>query len=218
MSQWQSEKQTVLNAARKMLEKGLVTGSSGNVSLRLADSSGRELMAITPSSRSYNTLIVDDIQVIDFNGRHIEGNLTPSIEATLHVGIYRALKNTNAVIHTHSIYASAAAVAGLEIPPILDDQVAFLGGGLKLAAHALSGSREQVDNIVDPLKDSSGVLMANHGAIGIGRTLEAAFDACELIEKTARIFIVALAAGKVNRLPDESIATLRAVYDKNNPH
>jgi L-fuculose-phosphate aldolase len=216
MSKWQSEKQEVLRAALKMLEKGLVVGSSGNVSLRLPDPGGRGLLAITPSSRPYDTLTVDDIQVVDFNGQHVEGSLTPSIETPLHIGIYQARNAVNAVIHTHSIYASAVAVAGLEIPPILDDQVAYLGGEIKLAGHALSGSNEQVAGIVTALGARSSVLMANHGAVGTGRTMDAAFTACELIEKTARIFLLALAAGKVNRLPDKSIAVLKAMYEKNN--
>ncbi len=216
MSKWQSEKRAVLDAARKMLDKGLVVGSSGNVSIRLPVSGRRELLAITPSSMPYETLTVDDIQIVDFNGQKVEGTLLPSIETPLHRGIYRARKNVNAVIHTHSIYASAVAVAGREIPPVLDDQVAFLGGEIKLAVHALSGSDEQVTGIVAALGGRGGVLMANHGAIGVGRTMDIAFNACELIEKTSRIFLLALSAGKINRLPDNSLAALIAIYDKNN--
>jgi L-fuculose-phosphate aldolase len=217
MSAWQSEKQAVLDAARKMLEKGLVVGSSGNVSQRLPVAGGRDLIAITPSSRPYDTLTADDIQVIDFDGRHIEGSLAPSIETPLHIGIYRARRNVNAVIHHHSVHASAVAVAGLEIPSILEDQVAFLGGEITLAGHAESGSREQVDGIVAALGDRSGVLLANHGAVGTGRTMADAFTSCELIEKTARVYLLALAAGNVNRLSPPAVAALRAIYDSLNP-
>jgi len=214
VNKWQEEKKIVLEAAQKMLEKGLVVGTAGNVSLRLPSEGGRELLAITPSSRYYDVLSVDDIQVIDFEAKPVEGNLPPSAETMLHIGIYQARKNINAIIHTHSVFASAIAVAGLDIPAILDDQVAFLGGEIKLAEHALSGSQEQVANVLIALEDRNAVLLPNHGAVGIGRTVREAFTACELIEKTAKIYLLALSTGKVNLLPAEAMEAEKALYDR----
>jgi L-fuculose-phosphate aldolase len=214
MSQWREARKTVLEAARKISKKGLVVGTSGNISLRLSPEGERQLLAITPTSRRYDSLKVDDIQIVDFDGQKVAGNLQPSIETPLHIGIYRARKNVNAVIHTHSVFASAAAVAGLDIPPILDDQMAFLGGEIKLAGHALSGTPEQVANVIAALGDRSAVLLPNHGAVGTGLTMRDAFTACELIEKTARIYLLALAAGKVNQLPVKAQQIEKALYDK----
>ena len=214
MSQWREEKKIVLEAAQKMLEKGLVVGTAGNVSLRLPPEGGRQLLAITPSSRYYDSLSVDDIQVINFEAKTIEGDLPPSIETMLHIGIYQARKNINAVIHTHSVFASAISVAGLDIPAILDDQVAFLGGEIKLAKHALTGSQEQVANVLAALEDRSAVLLPNHGAVGTGRTVRDAFTASELIEKTAKIYWLALATGKVNHLPPEALEAEKALYNR----
>jgi L-fuculose-phosphate aldolase len=214
LSQWLNEKNSVLETARKMLEKGLVTGTAGNVSLRLPPEGGRQLLAITPSSRYYDSLGVDDIQIISFEEKTIEGDLPPSVETKLHIGIYRARKNVNAVIHTHSVFASAVSVAGLDIPAILEDQIAFLGGEIKLSRHALAGSREQVSNVVAALEDRSAVLIPNHGAVGTGRTMRDAFTACELIEKTARIYLMALSAGKVNPLPTDALEADRLLYRK----
>ncbi|MCK4274750.1 MAG: class II aldolase/adducin family protein [Dehalococcoidales bacterium] len=214
MGQWRQEKKIVLEAAQKMLEKGLVVGTAGNISLRLPPEGERQLLAITPSARHYDLLGADDIQIVDFNGQTVEGNLPPSMETMLHIGIYRARKNVNAVIHTHSVFASAVSVTGRDIPPILDDQIAFLGGGIKLARHTLSGSREQVANVVAALGDRNAVLLPNHGAIGTGRTMRDAFTACELIEKTARIYLLALSTGTVNHLPAKAIEVEKALYDR----
>jgi L-fuculose-phosphate aldolase len=214
MSQWREAKQTVLEAARDMSEKGLVVGTSGNISLRLPSAGKKQLLAITPTSRHYDTLDIDDIPIIDFDGQPVEGDLPPSVETPLHIGIYRARKNVNAVIHTHSVFASAVSVAGLDIPPIMEDQVIFLGGEIKLAGHALSGTRELVTNVIGALGDRSAVLLPNHGAVGTGRTMRDAFTACELIEKTARIFLLALAAGKVNLVPAQALEADKALYDK----
>ena len=212
MSKWYEEKKQVLEAAWKMAEKGLVVGSSGNVSLRLPPENSRELLAITPTSRYYDLLTPDDIQVIDFEAEPLEGNLAPSVETMLHIGIYRARKNVNAVIHTHSVFASAVAVAGLNIPSILEDQVTFVGGEIKLAKHALPGSEEQVRNVVSALEDRNAALLPNHGAAGVGRTMREAFTVCELIEKTAKIYYLALSLGKVNLLPSEIAEAEKAFF------
>ncbi len=212
MSKWQEEKRIVLETGQKMLAEGLVSGTSGNVSLRLPPERGRELLAITPSSRYYDSLTINEIQVIDFEAEPVEGDLAPSVETMLHIGIYQARKNINAVIHTHSIFASAISVAGLEIPPILDDQVAFLGGEIKLAEYALSGSQELVDNTLVALGERKAALLPNHGVVGIGRTMPDAFTVCQLVEKTAKIYACALALGKVNRLPHEAVEAGKAFF------
>ena len=213
MSQWLDEKKIVLEAAQKLLEKGLVVGTTGNVSLRLPPERERKLLAITPSSRHYDLLRPDDIQIIDFEAKPIEGDLPPSMEAMLHISIYQARQNINAIIHTHSVFASAVSVAGLDIPAILDDQVAFLGGEIKLAKYALTGSQEQVANTLKALEYRSAVLLPNHGAVGIGRTMHDAFTACELVEKTAKIYWLALSTGKVNHLPTEALEAEKALYN-----
>lgn len=212
MSRWQQEKGIVLKASQKMLEKGLVVGTSGNVSLRLPPQNDRELLAITPSRRYYDLLTVDDIQVIDFEGEPVEGELVPSVEAMLHIGIYQARGNVNAVVHTHSVFASAISVAGLEIPAIMDDQVTCLGGEIELAKYALPGSQELGENVLAALGEKNAVLLPNHGAIGIGRSMREAFTACELLEKTAKVYFLALALGKVGQLPAEAKEVEQAFF------
>jgi L-ribulose-5-phosphate 4-epimerase len=212
MSDWLDEKKQVLEAARKMAEKGLVVGTAGNVSLRLPPEGNRELLAITPSSLYHDMLSADDIQIIDFQGQTVLGNLTPSMETGLHIGIYQARQNVNAIIHTHSVYASAVAVTGQDIPPILEDQVAFLGGEIKLARHAPSGSHELINHTLSALENRSAVLLPNHGAVCTGKTLRDAFTASELVEKTAKIFLLAKLAGEVKQLPPETIAALMEFY------
>ncbi len=212
MSKWSNEKKQVLEIALKMSEKGLVTGTSGNVSLRLSPENGRELLAITPTSRYYDLLTPDDIQVIDFEVEPVEGDLPPSSESLLHIGIYQKRKDVGAVIHTHSVYASALAVAHLEIPAILDDQVAILGGEIKLAEYAASGSDELVSNVIEALGERDGVIMKNHGMLAAGKDLRQAFTASETLEKTAQIYYLALTMGTVNLLTDEAIESGKAIF------
>jgi L-ribulose-5-phosphate 4-epimerase len=211
---WLKEKKEVLAAARKMLEKGLVSGTAGNVSVRLKAERGRSLLAITPSSRDYNSLALDDIQILDFNAQKVEGDLPPSIETSLHIGIYRARKDVNAIIHTHSVYATAVAVAGLAIPPILEEQVIYLGGEIRCAVYAPNGTLELAKNAVATLGNSNAVLLANHGAVGTGENMTDAFRAVDLLEKTAQIYFYALATGNVATLSAEGQAAGRTIYDR----
>ncbi len=212
MSKWSKEKALVLDTARKMEEKGLVAGTSGNVSLRLLPEGGRELLAITPTSRYYDLLTPDDIQVIDFEAKPVEGSLPPSSESMMHIAIYRARKDIHAVIHTHSVYGSAMAVAQLEIPPILDDQVQLTGGEIKLARYAPSGSDDLVRNVLEALEDRNAALLSHHGVVGVGRSIRDALTVCETIEKAAQAYYLCLTLGKVHLLSEEAIQAGKAFF------
>lgn len=205
MVKWTKEKRLILETARKMSEKGLVVGTSGNVSLRLTSEEGEKLLAITPTSRYYDLLTPDDIPVIDFKGRLVRGNLRPSSESLLHIRIYQTRKKVAAVIHTHSVYASAMAAAHLEIPVILDEQLSIIGGKVNLAEYAKPGSRELAQNVVAALGNRNAALMMNHGVVGVGKDLREALTVCEFVEKAAQAFYLCSTLGRINSLPENAI-------------
>jgi len=204
---WIAEKKLVLGAALQMADRGLVVGTMGNISMRITTADGRKLVAITPSSRYCDLLEPKDIVVVDFDGKRIEGKLKPSVETMLHLAIYRARQQVNAVVHAHPVFSSVVAVAGITIPPILDDQVVCLGGEIKIAEYAPSGSQAMVRNVVSALGSGNAVLMAHHGALAVGNDLRDAITNCELLEKTAKVYVYALAIGKVNSLPGNTRVT-----------
>jgi L-fuculose-phosphate aldolase len=214
MSRWQREKEQVLATARRMAARGLVSGTSGNVSLRIEAKGKTELIAVTPTSLPYETMSANDIQVVSFEGVTVEGTLMPSMETGLHLGIYRARRNVNAVIHTHSVHASAMAVTGRNIPPITEEQVIYLGGEIGCAPYAPSGTEELARAALEALGDRSGVLLRNHGAIGTGKDLAAAFTACEMVEKCAQVYLLARSAGEPDPLPPEAVVNWKAWYDR----
>lgn len=186
---WDAEKKDIIEIAKKLTQAGLVSGTSGNVSIRMKNDSGMEYIAVTPSSYPYDLLEIGNIAIVDMAGKQIEGNVKPSIELLLHLEIYRIREDVNAVMHTHSIYATAMAVASLNIPPVLDDQVIYLGGEIKVSEHALPGSNDMVRNVTQALGNKSAVLMANHGALCTGNSLREAFDNSQLLERLAKIYI-----------------------------
>lgn len=212
MSKWQKEKEMVVETCRKMVARGLVVGSSGNVSLRLPPEDGRELIAVTPTAKDYDLLSADGIQVIDFGAGPVEGDLPPSVETGLHISVYRARKDVGAVIHTHSVYASVMAVAGLGVPPILEDQVTYIGGEIGVTKYAPSGSQEMVESTISVLAEKNAVLLRNHGMVGVGRSIREAFTICELAEKAARVYWCARLMGMANPLPPEAVEACRDLF------
>ena len=209
-NRWQNERQDVADAAHELARLGLVAGSSGNLSARLPDPSG--LLAITPLGKALSELNSGDIVVTDFDGEPVEKDLVPSSETLLHAGVYKARPEVGAVVHTHSVYASVAAVAGLDIPPLIDEMVIAVGGPIRISRYAFPGTQELADNVLVTLGDTSAALMRNHGAIGVGRDLREALNVSALIERAAQIYIQASLLGKVNVLPKQVIQAQMELY------
>ena len=198
---WESEKTAVLETARELVRKGLVVGTSGNISVRIKDGNGGNLAAITPSGCFYDSINPDDIVIVNFEGLSIEGSLEPTVEKMLHIGIYRARDDVNAIVHSHSVYGSILSVSRHDIPLITEDQAVCLRGEVKVAGYAQYGSIELAQNVVQALADRNAVIMANHGTLSVGTDIRKALTNCEILENTAKIYVHALLIGKVNGLP-----------------
>jgi len=202
-------RQDIVLAGRELLAKGLVAGTWGNISLRLPSS---ELIAVTPSGRDYQTLSKEDIVIVNLQGETVAGRHKPSSETPLHVAIYRARPDVKAIVHTHSIFASACAVARRPIPPIIEDLVQIAGGDIAVAAYALPGTEELAQQAVRSLADKFAVLLANHGVVGCGQSLREAITVCELVEKAAQIYIYAQILGGACILDEADVQVMHDFY------
>jgi len=202
----------VLEACRRMLEEGLVIGSSGNASKRIGDT---DTVAITPSNVKYTDMAPEDILIINFDGDVLEGERNPSIEHRMHIAVYQARSDVGAMIHTHSIHASALAVLGIPLPPIIDEFVVYLGGQVEVAKYGLPGSDELARNAVEALGSRNAVLLANHGALCCGPTMDAALHNALLLERAARIYLLAAGAGRgePKPIPGEALSTQQELFE-----
>lgn len=183
-----------------ILEKGLVQGTGGNISRRTEKG-----ILITPSGMDYRTLTCEDIVLLAPDGKVLEGTRVPSIERSLHLRIYRSRADINAVIHTHSVYATAIAAARQSLCPITDNQVAVFGGTVPVADYAPIGTEELAENTSRALADGAGVLLSNHGALCVGRELSEALMRCEMLEVFSKIYILAKTVGGGAALTDEQV-------------
>jgi L-fuculose-phosphate aldolase len=160
----------------------------------------------------YHRFSVDDVVVVDADVEPVEGDGVPSSEALLHMAIYAARPDVGAVIHTHSVHASAFAVAAQPIPAILDEQVLTLGGAVEVADYAASASDDLARNAVTALSDRAAVLLRHHGVAGVGATLEDAVEVVELVERIAQIRALSVSLGSTAALDADVVRAQQQVY------
>ncbi len=198
----------ILKITQSMCRDNLVQGTWGNVSARVGPAS----MWITPSGMAYEMLCEEDLVMLGFDGSLRKSRWKPSSEWRLHAAVYQARPDCSAVVHTHSVCATAFAIAGLAIPPVVEDLVQVAGGGVEVADYTLPGGMLLADNCVYALGDRNAVLLANHGLVGVGATLAEALKVCRIVEKTAQSVIYARMLGPVRELDSEDIRHMRAFY------
>ncbi len=212
MGHYNDYKRRVLRISQRLSADGYFgsrSGSGGNVSMLVE---GEDAIVVTPSHLQYDVMTVEDICVVDFALARIEGERKPSIETPMHVATYKVRADVSAVIHTHQTFASALSVLNQPIPPLFDEVTLAIGNIIDVVPYALSGSRELHDNVARKLANRCHCyILQNHGALCIGTDLDQTFTFVELLEKSARIYMQALATGKpVTVLPEKTVAQLRS--------
>ncbi|MDU5467916.1 MAG: class II aldolase/adducin family protein [Peptoniphilus harei] len=185
-------KKLLVAYGKKLLDKKLVAGTSGNLSLR----GQSDEIYITPSGMDYLEITEDDIVKINFMGEILEGDKKPSSEWMMHVEIYKNYPKYNAIVHTHSPIATAFAVSRKKIPLILIEMKPFLGGEIEVAPFKPSGSLELAKSLIPYLKKSNSCLLANHGVVSCGKDIESAFLSAEYVEDAAKIYYYSLNIGE----------------------
>ncbi len=209
MIPYEDVRQEIVKMGNKIATTGLVMGTWGNISARIP---GENLMAITPSGVDYETIRVEDIPVLDFEGNVISGDLIPSIEWQLHLEIYKDRPDINGIIHTHSTYCTAMAIARKAIPGACEDMVQIVGGDVRVADYVLPGTSELGKAAVKAMVDRNAVLLANHGLVGAAGTLKEAYKIVNVVEKSAQATAFAELMGGVVPLSQEDIDAMRGFY------
>lgn len=191
-------KKQIADIGKRLADKGLSPGFSGNISVRFEDK-----ILVTPSGYSLGELEADDIVVLDFDFNMIEGDKKPSSESKMHALIYKKRSDLNALIHCHSPKASVFAVNGVPlIQPILAENI-FTLGDIPVAKYFLPSSYELAAEVSSFFDVYDCVLMQNHGVIVGGKDLRTAFYKMDTVEYYAEVCILANLTGKPCELSDE---------------
>jgi L-fuculose-phosphate aldolase len=196
------KRRAIIAACRRMARTGLTPGKSGNASLR-----GAGGMLITPSGIAYEKLKPSDIAVMALGGERLSGKRTPSSEWPFHAAIYRARPEIGAIVHCHSRFATALACLHRDIPAF-HYMVAIAGGAsIRCAPYATFGTNALADHALAALADGRrACLLANHGQIATGDTLERALDLAVEVEALAAQYVTALGIGEPRLLDAAEMA------------
>lgn len=194
---------------KRLYEIGFVLDQEGNISTRAAQT---DRFVITPSQVPRYLIEPADILVVNGQGGVVHGRRNPSIETGMHLLIYSKRPDVRSVMHFHSLHATALAALHETIPPILEELIPFLGEDVRTVSYATAGTDELASSVADGLAERNAVLLANHGAVVCGKSLQDAFHKARLLEKTATIYAIAKSVGEPKRLPDSSIEMGRDLF------
>ena len=203
-------REQLVDCARRMQASGINQGTSGNLSVRIAGG-----MLITPSSLPYEQMQPSDLVALDLKGEPLfipadgRPQRRPSSEWRLHADVLASRPEVQAVLHCHSIHATALACHGRDIPPFHYMTAVAGGHDIRCAPYATFGTQELSDGVVQALEGRLACLMAQHGQVAVGPTLDKALALAVEVETLARIYLQALALGEPPLLSGEQMEQVR---------
>ena len=204
-----SERDSICRLAKSLFDRGLTIGSSGNISVRLADG-----WLMTPTGSSMGNLDPNEISKLDLNGKLISGK-SPTKESFLHIAMYDERPDSGAVVHLHSTHSVAVScLAGIDKKNVLPPITAYYAmkiGKLPLVPYFPPGDINLAKAVKEMASNHHAVLLANHGPVVAGKTLEDAVYATEELEETARLFLL-LRNMKTQYLDEKQVKALEELY------
>lgn len=204
----QNQREQIVEYGKKLVTTGLTKGTGGNLSIYDRE---KGLIAISPSGMDYFDIKPEDVVVLNINGEKVEGDKKPSSEFELHRIFYKKRSDIDAIIHTHTMYATTIACLNWELPPV-HYMIAVAGENLRCAKYATFGTKEFAENAFEAMKDRKAVLLANHGLLAGERDLANAFNVTEEIEYCAELYYRTRCIGQPVILPDEEMALMKEKF------
>ncbi|WMM23292.1 L-fuculose-phosphate aldolase [Tissierella sp. MB52-C2] len=198
------EKKLIVEYGKKLATSNLTKGTGGNLSVYNREKS---LMAISPSGIDYFKTGVEDIVVMNLKGNIVDGHREPSSEYDMHRIFYENRDDIDAIIHTHTMYATTLACLNWSLPPV-HYMVALAGLDVRCANYATYGTKELAENAFEAMKDRYAVLLANHGLLAGSKDLANAFNITEEIEYVAELYYRTKAIGEPVILSEEEMTLM----------
>ena len=202
------EKQQIIDVGMTLDRYRLISLSGGNVSLRMG-----EHVLVTPSGMAYETLVPQDVVVVDLAGSVVEGERRPSVDTVALLYIFNHMPDVNAVIHTHQPYATAVGLVMDELPAFCTTLVNATLGAVTVAPYSSAASLDMGIRTVEHIGDKRALILRNHGVITVGPTLKDALYAAVYLEDACRSYCAACSMGRPRGLTgaqvEEAVETFR---------
>jgi L-ribulose-5-phosphate 4-epimerase len=210
-------REQVVAVGLEALRRGVVHGTAGNMSVRDRESG---LIAISPSGMLYPDVKPADVVIVDETGTVVDGKRKPSSETPLHTMVMRERRDIDAIVHTHSHYATVVSCIRPFLPPILTEVCLLAGARVPVTRYGLTGTPDFGASVLEILTpETRAVILKNHGLVAFGDSFASAFAVAEVVEEAARVYVHALAANggrEPDMVPDELIQEMterfRATY------
>ena len=200
----------VVKGAQTIYAKGLVENGEGNVSVRV----NKNEILITPSSNRYEDLVPEAIVHLDLDGNPINSKSIPSTETKMHLAVYKSRPKVKCVIHNHSSYVTMLSVLRKNIPVIMEQQIIFLGGEIKCSEITEAHTEEMGSSALNALNINNAAILANHGAIICGKSVEHAVRFAIILEKLAKVYWGALQVGEPLCIPEENVIEHEKMFNR----
>ena len=188
----QKEREQIVEYGKKLIETNLTKGTGGNLSIFNRE---KQLMCISPSGIDYFKTRAEDVVVLDLDGNKIEGDREPSSEYDMHRIFYKNRNDIDAIIHTHTMYATTVSCLNWDLPPV-HYMLALAGKNVRCAEYATYGTKELAENAFAAMEDRKAVLLANHGLLCGAKDIANAFNITEEIEYCAELYYRTKAIGE----------------------
>lgn len=203
------QREQLVEYGKKLITSGLTKGTGGNLSIYDRE---KGLIAITPSGIDYFEIIPEDIVIIDVDGKHVEGSKKPSSEFEMHRIFYKNRTDIDAIIHTHTMFATTMACLRWELPAV-HYMIALAGKNVRCAEYATFGSLELAENAYEAMEDRRAVLLANHGLLAGAKDLANAFNITEEIEYVSEIYYRTKCIGQPVILSDDEMEIMAVKFE-----
>jgi len=205
---YKKERKEVACFMRRLYNHGLTTTSGGNISMRISD----DVVLITPSATDKGTMKWKDVGVLSILGENLTPELKPSIEFALHLNIYKKLKEVNAIVHAHPVFASSFTAMKGTINTSLTAEARAICGEPRLVPYALMGTEELANVVARNVEEADILLLENHGILTTGTTLLQAFDKLEVLENAAKMTLITELSGKKRMLSTTRIREIDRLF------
>jgi L-fuculose-phosphate aldolase len=199
----------IVRVARIAANQGLISSSDGNMSIRLPN----DRFLVTPSGLYKMSMEPDDPIVVNSTGEILTGKpgLRPTSELSMHLEVYAQRQDVDAVLHAHPPFATALTIAGIPFPTDYLPEVLLALGDVPTATYATPGTPALAESIQPYIKDHNSIMLANHGSISAGKTLEETLIALERLESAAYTYHLAQSVGQAQPLRQLELEKLRAI-------
>jgi L-fuculose-phosphate aldolase len=202
--------ESILDAGRRMYERGYVASNDGNISVRISE----DRVLVTPTGISKGFMARGDLVAVDMQGRRVGGKRQATSEIKMHLKAYELREDIGAVVHAHPPYATGFAVAGIPLAECVLPEVVVTIGSVPLADYATPSTEEVAASIARVVTRCDAFLLRNHGVMTVGGCALDAYHKLETVEHFAKIAFVARHLGGASRLAHEEVSKLLAVRER----